>query len=417
MLRLLHLADVHLDTPFAGRSPTLRARLRQASRDAFQRAVDVALAEKVDAVLLAGDLFDGSRLSFETERFLLDQLGRLDDASVPVVYATGNHDPGRAGARTALLEWPANVTLVPDEQPRRVAIRRRDGAVAGYVTAAGHAGPNETRDLAAGLPSPQGALPEVALLHTQVVGARRADDHRPYAPTTVETFARSGFDYWALGHVHTRQEVSAAPAAHYPGNLQGRTHAEAGARGGLLVEVGHGVASVEFRPLAAVRWETVEVRDPVEAHTLDGLVRAVLEPWAAARRADPDPDADWMVRVILQGGCPLWQDLARPGEAETLARELRESLGALDVELHLGALHAPVDADAHADRDDVLGVAIRRLRALAREEGPLPPDLETELAGWAGDAPDDLRRYVASLLDDADGELAAQMLVPEGGER
>ncbi len=76
-MRFLHVADVHLDTSFAGRSEAVRRRLREASREAFRRAVDVALQEEVDAVLIAGDLFDGDRLSFETERFLLEQVGRL----------------------------------------------------------------------------------------------------------------------------------------------------------------------------------------------------------------------------------------------------------------------------------------------------------------------------------------------------
>lgn len=417
MMRFLHLADVHLDTPFAGRSPALRARLRQASRDALERAVDCALSEKVDAVLIAGDLFDGSRLSFETERFLLEQFARLEGARLPVIYATGNHDPGRAGARASQLAWPANVTVVPDERPQRIAVRRADGSVIGYVTAAGHAGPSEQRDLAATFPTPRGPLAEVALLHAQVVGSRRSDEHRAYAPTSLETLARSGYDYWALGHVHTRQEVAAVPAAHYPGNLQGRTHAEAGPRGGLLVEVADGRVSVEFRPFAPVRWETLEVRDPADAHTLDGLVRAVRRRWHDVRSDAPDADAEWMIRVALSGGCPLWQVLARPEERDTLGRELREVLGALDVEVQLDGLHAPVDVEAHRDREDVLGVTIRRLRDLARQDGALPEGLGSELAGWNGDDPAELGRYVASLLDDAEGELAARMLTSDGQER
>jgi len=63
-MRFIHIADVHLDTAFAGRSEDMRNRLRQASRDALARCVDLAVAAKVDAVLIAGDLFACSRLSF-----------------------------------------------------------------------------------------------------------------------------------------------------------------------------------------------------------------------------------------------------------------------------------------------------------------------------------------------------------------
>jgi DNA repair protein SbcD/Mre11 len=417
MLRLLHLADVHLDTPFAGRSPALRARLRQASREAFGRAVEAALAERVHAVLVAGDLFDVSRLSFESEGFLLEQLRRLDEAGVAVIYATGNHDPGREGARTAGLDWPAGLTLAPDATPRRVPVRDAEERVLGYVTAVGHAGPSETRDLAAGFPRPAGALPEVALLHAQVVGSHRADAHRAYAPTTIETLRRAGYDYWALGHVHTRQEVCDRPVAYYPGNLQGRTHAESGPRGGLLVELGEGPPRVSFRPFAPVRWETLHVSGLEEALTLDAVVGTVRRHWQAARAADPDPGAEWMVRVVFSGGTPLWRELAAEEELQTLGRELEDALGALDVELRAEGLHAPVDVSEHRAREDALGVALRRLEAMANGEGALPADLEGELAGWDGSGHATLARYVASLLDDADGQVLARWLVPPGRDR
>ena len=93
-MRFLHVADVHLDTSFAGRSDSARRRLRDASRQAFQAAVDLAIREDVHAFLVAGDLFDSERLSFSTERFLLEQAHRLGDHGITVVYATGNHDPG-----------------------------------------------------------------------------------------------------------------------------------------------------------------------------------------------------------------------------------------------------------------------------------------------------------------------------------
>ena len=62
-MRFIHAADIHLDAAFSSRSEDIRKRLREASRNAFKGLVDTALNEKVDAVLLAGDLFDDSRLS------------------------------------------------------------------------------------------------------------------------------------------------------------------------------------------------------------------------------------------------------------------------------------------------------------------------------------------------------------------
>src|SRR5688572_17425674 len=329
-MRFLHLADVHLDTPFAGRSPALRGRLRQASRDALAAAVDCALAERVDAVLIAGDLFDGERLSFGTELFLMEQLTRLGEAGIAVVYASGNHDPGREGGRRS-LKWPSNVTFVDDGRARRVAISRGTSVV-GYVTAAGHAGARETADLARGFPAPIGELPEVALLHTQVHGSRASEMHHDYAPSHLPQLRESGHHYWALGHVHTRQCLSDAPAIHYPGNLQGRTPRERGARGGLLVDLSTKGARVEFRSFAPVRFENIELRSLEGESTLSALIQRVVRAWEEARAAEgPPAKAEWIVRVVLSGPTPLARELDDEDERSALAEELTEALGALDV--------------------------------------------------------------------------------------
>ena len=140
-MRFIHIADVHLDTAFAGRSDDMRNRLRHAAREAFARCVDTAVGEQVDAVLIASD--------------------------IQVVYATGNHDPGH-GLRANGLDWPGNVTLIPGPDPVTVPVMGRTGDIVGHVTGAGHADARETTDLWLRLePVPDTALPQVAILHTR----------------------------------------------------------------------------------------------------------------------------------------------------------------------------------------------------------------------------------------------------------
>jgi len=237
-MRFLHVADVHLDTSFAGRSEEVRRRLRDASRDAFRRAVDLAIREDVHAFLVAGDLFDGDRLSFATERFLLEESARLGDHGITVVYATGNHDPGSpAAGGPRSLAWPANVRIAADATPQRFLVSDASGRPVGYVTASGHGTDHEARDLSRLFPRPTGDLPEVGLLHTQVHSSLGADAHHPYAPSELSFLLRSGYDYWALGHVHVRQMLAEDPPIAYAGSLQGRTHADRGERGALLVDL------------------------------------------------------------------------------------------------------------------------------------------------------------------------------------
>ena len=417
-MRFLHIADVHLDTPFAGRSDEVRRRLREGSREALRRAVSCALTERVHAVLLAGDLFDGERISFQTERFLLDELGRLAEAGVPVVYATGNHDPGRDAQRTRPLAWPSNVELVGEGAPRRIVVRDRDGREVGHVTAAGHASRRETADLAAAFPSVRGeALPQVALLHTQVQSARGADDHDPYAPSDLDRLLASGHDYWALGHVHLRQCLSEAPAVHYSGNIQGRTHRESGLKGGLLVELARGArARVEFRPFGPVRFETVLVTDIEDAATLERLIARARASWEEARRDDPgEPGTDWIARFRFAGGTASWRRLGEEEERAALAHQIAGDLGVLDAEVQVGAVHPVIRVDDHRGRMDVLGTALRLIEEVRAGRATVPGLQAEELAGL--DRPDagDAVAYVRELLEDADGELVARMLESTGG--
>ena len=405
-MRFIHAADIHLDTAFSSRSETVRTRLREASRTAFRRLVDLALDERVDVVVLAGDLFDDGRLSFQTERFLLEQLHRLEQAGVPVVYATGNHDPGREGQRSADLAWPANVTVADAREPIRLSVVGPDGTSVGMVTAAGHETSSETADLSEAFPAPDGQLPEVAVLHTQVLDSPGSTDHQRYAPSQLETLRSSGFDYWALGHVHKRSCLCEHPAIHYPGNLQGRTHGERGAKGCLLVELSPGSpARVDFKEMAPIRWEDLDLRDPTDAGTLDALVRGVASRWDDV--ADSTSVSGWIARVRISGATPLWRELSREEDQEHLAEELAQRLGVLDLTFQIGSVYPEIRAEEHALREDVLGQALRLAAAVGSGESTLT-DLPDDLIGY--DEGEPLDEYVRRLLHSGEEEILLRML-------
>jgi exonuclease SbcD len=414
-MRFLHVADVHLDTSFAGRSESVRQRLREASREAFRRAVDLAIREEVHAFLLAGDLFDSDRLSLKTERFMLDQMSRLGDHGITVVYATGNHDPGAAPSGPRRLTWPPNVHVVSDATPRRILITDGSGDPVGTVTAAGHASAEERADLSRAFPRPSGDLPQVALLHTQVHHSFGAHEHHAYAPSELSFLLRSGYDYWALGHVHERQALSDDPPIWYAGSLQGRTHAERGERGVLLVDLSDRDApAAEFRSLGPVRWETLATDRLDGVRSLDELLRHLQLTWEAERRREgPQAAAEWMVRVVLSGPCPLWSELRSEEDHEHVASELREILGALEVTVTAEGVHPVLAIREFASRVDVLGEALRLCDSIRRGQTKL--DVAAgDLAGIGGDEAHTVEAYVRSLLEGADGELVARLVETDG---
>lgn len=413
-MRFLHIADVHLDTPFAGRSDAVRARLRRASLTALGRCVETAIDEGVDALLIAGDLFDRASLSFETERFLLAQVGLLAGAGIQVVYATGNHDPGE-GSRAGGLAWPDTVTVIATGSPQTVPVTGRGGETVGYVTGAGHATARETGDLSRMLrPVPDSDLPQVALLHTQVTWSGADRTHGAYAPSSLDTLRAAGFHYWALGHVHARQELSSDPPVHYSGGLQGRNPGETGPKGGLLVDLGDPAAPVvEFREFSPVRWEKLTVATLGDARTLAEVVADVTAAWGAAREAEPGGEGtEWMVAVELAGPSPMWRQLRDPGELETIADEVAETLGAVAAEVRSAKVHPRVRVEEHVERRDVLGATLQLARAVMGGADTL--DLsETDLAGFDPDRDATLSAYLHRLLEGGGEEILVRMLDPE----
>ncbi len=286
--RFLHLADLHLDSAYGGSAATVE-RLRAATLEALENAVQFAIEAKVDAVVIAGDAFDDDRLGYDSRSVLRPEIARLSAEGISVVYVTGNHDPGAATARAATLQLHAApdspsagaVHTHLDGAPQVLHLPSRHGGTGAQVVLAGHATSRVTDNLARGMQEllqREPLRPDVArigVLHTQVVSASGADGHGPYAPCSVADLMACDLDYWALGHVHVRGRVDAAVPAYYPGNLQGRNAKESGPKGGLLVELDvDGLeGEPEFIPFA-----------PVEFFRCAGIVVANAEPEAVAEQ-------------------------------------------------------------------------------------------------------------------------------------
>lgn len=410
-MRILHTADLHLDSPFAGRTEEIRQRLHRASRTALERTVDAALAEGVDAYVIAGDLFDGEDVSFGTERFVLRQMARLAEAGIVVVYATGNHDAASRARRALGLEWPENVLIAAGPTPRRIAVLSKDGRPLGAITAAGHHTDRESSDLSRAFERPPGQLPEVAVLHSQVRDARYSEHHGLYAPSDLETLKTSGFDAWLLGHVHSQQVLSDSPLVCYSGTPQGRGFGEPGARGCLLIDFADRRApSTTFVETAPVRFATLRVGGLEAERSVDGLVRAIGRAWEADRLLESPSDVEWIVRVELEGPTPLAHALRRADDGEALQAELEAALDVRDLELDVRRTHTPVRVADHTGRDDALGEALRLVRGLLDGSESFDTVRPHPLAGLdLADGEAELE-YLKDLLDGAPAELLVRML-------
>jgi len=166
--------------------------------------------------------------------------------------------------------------------------------------------------------------------------------------------------------------------------------------------------------LAPARWETLATDRLEGVRSLDELLRHLQIAWEAERRLEPRASAaEWMVRVVLAGPCPLWTELRSEEDRNHVASELRELLGVLEVTVSAEGIHPVLSLREHAARVDVLGEALRLCEAVRRGETKL--DIGAgDLARMGADDSLGVDGYVRELLAGADGELAARLLETTG---
>ncbi|NNE47613.1 MAG: DNA repair exonuclease [Rhodothermales bacterium] len=412
MLKILHLADVHLDTIFASRSATVRQRLRESIRTALVRAIDLAIGERVDAVLIAGDLFDGELLSFTSERLIFEQIHRLVDAGIPGFYATGNHDPASMRTRAAGMEWPDGFHVFRTAEPEAVQIRSKTGNPVGYVVGAGHETAREEQNLITRFPTSSGATPWVGLAHTIVTSAASTELHDRYAPCEVDDLRKPGYDYWALGHVHTRQQVDDQANAWYPGNIVGRNPRETGPRGAIVARVERGKpALTEFVPLSPVEWYHLSPEDLSSISNASELETRVRDEFEAIRRQSAADD--WIVVLDMQGPCPLEPDLRDTDRREELEELVADALSVMAVEIRTEKLVSPIDINAHRGQPHLLGETLALIDELRSDPSALLKLAPDPPGRAVGTEPERLQ-YLKELLTGIEDE-AARRLLTDGG--
>lgn len=405
--RFVHMADVHLDTTFYSREEPLRQMLRDALRQAFQRGVELALARKADAVLIAGDLFDNDRLSFETQRFLIGQLERLRDKSIPVIYTAGNHDPGRF-TEALRISWPDNVYVFDDGQINTVSITDAAGDCRAQITACGHRTKQETENFAASFPKSDGSSLHIGLLHTQVSGSMTAANHGRYAPCSLGDLKGLGYDYWALGHIHLRQAMDDAGVVQYPGCIQGRDPGETGPKGCLWVELVPGTPpQVTFVPLSDVVWHWLKIDELEGVSDLGDLMTLLQGKCLAQMEVQDAAVRSHLFRLDLIGPCPMARRL-QSGDLGPLEAELRETLQVLSVELRAEGVTPPLDMEAFKEGTHVLALALQWMEKAKQDPEFLRCLAPDTLAAGNLDG-DEALRYLKALLTDLDREAVSRM--------
>jgi len=417
-MKFVHAADIHLDSPLHGLERYEGApveELRGATRRAFDNLVELAIGEGVSFVLLAGDLYDGDWKDYNTGLYFIQRMERLREAGIRVFIVAGNHDA--ASQITRQLRLPDNVTLFSTSKPETIVLDELGLAVHGQ----GFARREVTEDLSSAYPQANPNLFNIGLLHTCLDGK---PGHAPYAPCTVDGLRTKGYDYWALGHVHSREVVSQDPWVVFPGNIQGRHVRETGPKGCTLVTVTDGeVSAVEHHDLDVLRWTRCTV-DVTNSASLDDIREQVRD--ALQQALDDAGERPVAARLVLQGISPVHTTLHSDSVHWVQEyRALASGLGGAGLWLEKVAIETrqAVALDELLERDDALGGLLRAIdelemdasgvEELAAEVADLRQKLPPELLGGEDRYDPTDPRYLAGLMEDIK-ELLVHRLVSSG---
>ena len=334
----LHTADLHLGSQLKThhqRSHHSSEVLDSAVYTAVGRLFDIAVAEAVDFVVVAGDLYDEDSRSVRANTFLKEQFERLAEADIPAYVSYGNHDP--VGSATTYVDLPGNVHEFDHEEPEEF-LYPDESAPEARIWGQSYRDRHESRSMYRRFTPSDDRIPTIGVLHTGL-----NPDGRRYVPVARRKLEeKDEIQYWALGHIHRPRVFTNSQPIAYPGVPQGRQITEHGLGGGYLVELeSGGMADIEFVPTSPVVWQTVDVdvsgEDVCSIPDIERLVDAAVDDLSAPTdlfdgSAVSVRDPEWGIeghicRWRLTGNGPAHETLSRDEESVTeLTRRLRQRL-------------------------------------------------------------------------------------------
>lgn len=351
MIKFLHAADLHLDSPFTALPPEKAAARRGEQRELLDALVTLCDQEGCDLLLLAGDLFDAEAARRDTWESLTRS---LRSCRARVFIAPGNHDFFASGSPYC-EDWPENVHIFRNPSPAPVMVDGLDAVVWGAAFTSS----------TSGLLLEGFRVEDPDRFNLMVLHGDAGSPSSPYNPVTAEQIAESGLDYLALGHIHAASGARTAGKTVYawPGCAMGRGFDELGEKGVYLGTLSENGCELAFRPLPGRRYEILRV----EAG--DDPLTAILD------RLPPETEND-IYRVILTGP-------AEPPDLRKLERELSPRFFGLTLRDETRPVR---DLWAEAGEDGLKGLFLNILSA-RRESDPELYELAARLGvaameGW-----------------------------------
>jgi DNA repair protein SbcD/Mre11 len=317
--RFIHCSDLHIDSPFKGlgsQVPFLTERLRESTFNSFHNIVKLAMEKEVDAVLIAGDIFDGADRSLQAQLKFRRGLLELSKKNIPSFIVHGNHDPSNSWSHS--LEWPETTTIFADNKVESFPVTR-DGKNLAWIYGISYSQKEVNENLALKFKRDQKQGFAIGLLHTNV---GQQAGHNNYAPCTLQDLISSDFDYWALGHIHQFKILRENnPCIVYSGNTQSRHIKETGSKGCCLVTLySDAPANIEFVATDVVSYRSVKV-DVSGVSSINEVMQAIQLQVEDLSKETLTHEG-LVVRLLLIGRTIVHSNLQNPGAAKALVEDI-----------------------------------------------------------------------------------------------
>lgn len=253
-IRFLHIADLHLDSPFKGISAIPQRKwkeIRESTFNAFTNIMDYAVKSRPDFLLIAGDIYDGENRSLRAQHIFQKGMEALQLEGIPVFICYGNHD--HLNGNWVRFQLPDNVHVFSEEvETKTINIKEKPV----HITSFSYRERHVREAMHAYYPITNGQDFHIGMLHGSVEGN---EEHDVYAPFRKSDLIEKGYDYWALGHIHKRQILHSDPSIVYPGNTQSRHRNEKGLKGFYEVTLSKEQRNLQFIPSSAFIFDELEV--------------------------------------------------------------------------------------------------------------------------------------------------------------
>lgn len=289
-MKILHIADFHLDSAFSGFEKDVADKKREELRECFASAMALVKERNIRLVLIAGDLFDTPFCTGATRRAVFDAIER---AGVPVVIAPGNHDYYNKNGTYSDRGLPENAYVFTSDELGRFDFDELGVSVVGYAFTSEKYEKNPLAD-------------EIPLSETNVnilcVHAELGSHISRYAPISPNAIARAGFAYAALGHVHNppKPAYTGATLIAYSGFPQGRSFDETGEGGVYIIDLDVNTKVINYERVVTSRLTYEIERLDITSLSSDVEVAERIRDLVLLRGYGEDT----ALRVVLCGSVP-----------------------------------------------------------------------------------------------------------------